>query len=253
MDGENNAIFIGKVLKEYDILDSTNLECERLLKEKKWPEGTVIIAKEQFAGRGQRGNTWESKPFSNLTVSYILYPKLQFPQEQFLLIQMVSLGIKDFLSHLTLKNVTIKWPNDIMVNDKKIAGILIQNSISRNQFNYSIVGIGLNVNQTVFPDNIGNPTSLENEGVVNNDLNSVLNTLSFFIEKRYMQLKSRKHEKIEEDYLFSLYRKNIKSSFKDMNNYFFEGKIIDVNEKGQLRILVEEKIKEYNFKEISFV
>ena len=137
----------------------------QLIKNTEVAEGTVVLAKEQTSGRGQVNNTWESSYGDNLLMSIVLYPEFLHAGNQFLLSKFVSLAIVDFLSYY-LENVTIKWPNDIYVGNKKIAGVLIENSLRGAFISSSVVGIGLNVNQTEFSSSIPNPTSLKNESNV---------------------------------------------------------------------------------------
>lgn len=125
------------------------------------PHGTVVMAREQTAGRGQRGNSWEAEPGANITLSLLLRPAGLHPSRQFIISQAVSLAIVGMLDALVAGHrVSIKWPNDIYVDDRKICGILIENSITGSGINHCIVGIGLNVNQTRFLSDAPNPVSL---------------------------------------------------------------------------------------------
>src|SRR5688572_32157531 len=130
---------------------STNDEASQLIESSdNVVEGTVVITNDQTSGRGQRGNTWISEPGKNLTFSLVMKPAFLSAQDQFLLNKAFSLGLYDYL-HITLKaTVKIKWPNDMLANDKKICGILIENQIQGQNIQHSVVGIGLNVNQENF-------------------------------------------------------------------------------------------------------
>lgn len=124
--------------------------------------GTAVMARVQTAGRGQRGNSWEAEPGMNITLSLLLRPEGIEPARQFIISQAVSLAIVEMLdSFIEADTVSIKWPNDIYVNDSKIAGILIENVISGSAISRSIVGVGLNVNQTEFLSDAPNPVSLK--------------------------------------------------------------------------------------------
>lgn len=124
--------------------------------------GTAVMARVQTAGRGQRGNSWEAEPGMNITLSLLLRPEGIEPARQFIISQAVSLAIVEMLdSFIGADAVSIKWPNDIYVNDSKIAGILIENVISGSAISRSIVGVGLNVNQTEFLSDAPNPVSLK--------------------------------------------------------------------------------------------
>ena len=124
------------------------------------PHGTVVMAREQTAGRGQRGNSWEAEPGCNITLSLLLRPEGLHPARQFVISQAVSLAIADMVSHFVAAPVSIKWPNDIYVDNRKICGILIENTITGTSIDRTIVGIGLNVNQTEFRSDAPNPVSM---------------------------------------------------------------------------------------------
>jgi BirA family biotin operon repressor/biotin-[acetyl-CoA-carboxylase] ligase len=130
---QNRIIEIAKV-------DSTNLYAERLVNEQNVPEGTIILTHEQTAGKGQGENVWLSEPFKNLTISMILYPRFLPIDQQFLLNEAVSLGVIDFIHTLLPQgSCKVKWPNDICYNSSKLAGILINNTISGSSFVTSII------------------------------------------------------------------------------------------------------------------
>lgn len=124
-------------------------------------EGLTVLCRRQTAGRGQRGNRWESEPDKNITMSLLLKPAGLHPSRQFLVSQAVSVAIVTVLSrYLPGHEVCIKWPNDIYVSDRKICGILIENSITQSGINHCIVGMGINVNQTRFFSDAPNPVSM---------------------------------------------------------------------------------------------
>ncbi len=125
------------------------------------PHGAVIAARAQTHGRGQRGNSWEAAPGCNLTFSQLLRPASIRPAESFILSMIVSLAIAETLQEfLPAGEVAIKWPNDIYVGDSKICGILIENSFCGSDFQHSVVGIGININQEAFLSDAPNPISL---------------------------------------------------------------------------------------------
>lgn len=253
MNTRLNTLFIGKVLLEYERLDSTNSQTERLLKEKKLAEGTVVFTMEQYSGRGQMGNSWFSDSFKNLAISIVLYPKIDFPNRQFALNQIISLGVMDCLSNLGIEGVKVKWPNDIMIEGKKVAGILIQNAISRKRISHSIVGIGININQDHFPENIGKPTSLYLETGQSFDIREVLQRLCVYIEYWYLKLAAGRFNEINEQYHNHLYLKNEPASFKDGSENIFEGKIVQVSKSGMLEIGTAKGSRHFMFKEVSLL
>ena len=183
-----DTLFTGQNIIEIASVDSTNNYIKNLLTTERPSEGTIVLAHTQSAGRGQMGNIWASEPGKNLTVSYVFYPSFLEATKQFYLNMAVALAVKDCCELLLDDEVRIKWPNDIYYCDKKIAGILIENSISGSNLTSSIVGIGLNVNQAEFHPSLPNPSSLKLIKGKNFVVLDVLNQLSHFLEKYYLQL-----------------------------------------------------------------
>ena len=144
-------------IKWYRTIDSTNTQAAREIDTA--AEGSVWIADYQTAGRGQRGNKWESSEGENLTFTILLRPEFLHPAQQFQISQVCALGVCRYLSDKGLPT-KIKWPNDIYIGNKKICGMLIENSVRGDKLAVSISGIGLNLNQTVFSSDAPNPTSL---------------------------------------------------------------------------------------------
>jgi len=186
--------------------ESTNRHALELLKKDRPAEGSVVITSHQTHGQGTDSNSWESEKGKNLTFSMILYPAFSADQ-QFILNKAISLGIYTFLkTELPQLNVSIKWPNDIYIGDKKICGILIQNSIIGYHFDYVVVGIGLNVNQEIFRSNAPNPVSLKLITGRDYDLNQVLDKLLSSILKQYSPEKPDVNGQIEKKYHQAMYR-----------------------------------------------
>lgn len=234
-------------------IDSTNIYASQLINENKATEGTVIVAKNQISGKGQAESKWESKPGENLTFSIIFCPTFLPVANQFSLSKSISLAIIDFLRTLGIKKIYIKWPNDIYVGDKKIAGILIENRIIGTEYKVAIVGLGININQTVFSSNIPNPTSLRiilnKELNISNCLNSILNSLN----KRYRLLKTKDYQQIDKDYLLSLYKLNQWATYSYQSENII-AKITGVNLYGKLILEKENKEKiECDLKEIKYM
>lgn len=156
---------------------STNSHLASIARE--CPHGTVVYTRKQTAGRGQRGNSWEAEPGKNITMSMLLRPDGLHPARQFVVSEAVSLAIVDVLTrHLPEMDVKIKWPNDIYVGDRKICGILIENSITSTGITHSIVGIGLNVNQSVFCSDAPNPVSMRQLTGEEYDLDALIGEFS---------------------------------------------------------------------------
>jgi BirA family transcriptional regulator, biotin operon repressor / biotin---[acetyl-CoA-carboxylase] ligase len=165
---------IGKELIWLQKTDSTNQYLQDMLKKSKMPEGTMVIADEQTEGRGQRGNHWESSTGENLTFSFIIYPDFLELTNQFMLSKIIALALFDLLIGYN-ENVKIKWPNDIYIGKKKIAGILLENVIKGTKISNTIVGIGLNINQKIFPEALPFASSLSLETGYDYKLPTILN------------------------------------------------------------------------------
>ena len=233
-------------------VDSTNNYARKLLSGDRPEEGTVIISGEQTKGRGYGENTWHSKRGKNLLFSIILYPQFISANTQFLISKVISLGIYDYLCTY-ISDVSIKWPNDIYVDDRKIAGILIENDLMGSSVKTSIVGIGININQEKFPNDIPNPVSLNQMIEKKLVLKDELKKLAGFLEKRYQMLAQGKVDKIQKDYHGKLFRLNEMSWYQNSDEQF-KAKIIGVSDYGQLILENQSgKTLEYNFKEVEFI
>lgn len=213
------------------------------------PEGTIVITSNQSKGRGQRGNSWEAVPGQNLTFSLILQPTFLEVSQQFFLTKVISLSLIDFLSETLATQCFIKWPNDIMVQDKKICGILIENNIASTRIAQAIVGIGLNVNQTNFSLNTATSMALLTGHTF--DLNSQLNLLLQKIEGRYLQLRAGKYQELKEAYHQNLYWLNEEHQFESAGK-FFSGTIKGADDIGKL-IVHHGKESKFDLKEIRFI
>lgn len=250
---QQNTLFIGKVLLHHEELPSTNTYAQELVAKSKPIEGTVISTFRQPQGRGQVGSKWESEPDKNLTLSVILYPTFLSPSQNFALNKAVALAVRHFVAELVPQQVVkVKWPNDIYVGTRKICGILIQNSLNRNALASSIVGIGVNVNQTIFSKDIPNPSSLQLENGKEYDLSSLIPLLCQHLEAMYLRLKSGQFAILDAEYLNHLYRYQESTLFQRINGSVFWGKISGISNSGQLLVSVEDGGEEaFDLKEIS--
>lgn len=239
------------IIRKNQVLSTNTLAIE-LLKKQELPEGTIIWADEQTEGRGQRGNSWESEAGKNLTFSVILYPHFLHVEEQFQLSKVTSLAMVDFLSTL-VDHTTIKWPNDIYVDNDKIAGILIENSIIGSDFEYIIIGIGLNINQMKFLSNASNPTSLRVlTGTVFN-LEEIFYSLCNSLEKRYNQLIDYETDLLNREYLSHLFRYNKLFPYQH-GQEIFSAKITGIDPFGAIILETEnEEIRKFGFREVEYV
>ncbi len=244
-----NSLFIGKKLQYLPHCHSTNKVAAELLTKSNPPEGMVVLTENQTAGKGQRGNHWESEPGKNLTFSIILYPNLLLIKDQFYLNMIISLGVADALKTELGIDVKVKWPNDILVNDKKISGILIENALRSTAIEHAIVGIGLNVNQTMFP--VEKATSMAELTLMNYDLNNVFNQVIQSIEKYYLLIRSGDLKRIKQAYLSNLYWINEVHLFE--SDGVFSGQIVDIDDGGKLVVESNQQRDAYDIKEISFL
>jgi len=249
-----STLFVGQNLIKLLAVDSTNNFMKSMVSNSEpLPEGTVIMAENQFQGRGQVESKWHAEPGKNLTFSILLHPVFLAPGDQFRLNMAVSVAIQRALGTLIGEGLSVKWPNDIYFGDKKLGGILIENIISGSRIKASIVGIGINVNQEVFENDLvsraGSICQILQKKV---DLVSLLAQICSHIEVAYLKLKAGNYINLRQDYMNHLYRFNIKANYRQ-NGELIEGKIIDVSEKGILSMETERGVVAYNFKEIEFV
>ena len=233
--------------------DSTNAYLKDLLFHNQIEDFTVVMAHTQLKGRGQMGTSWLSEPGKNLTFS-VLVRSLNSPvSEQFLLNIYVSLAIYDTLTQLQVPDLKIKWPNDIMSGHSKICGILIENILSGQHIQASIVGIGLNVNQLSF-NNLPNVSSLKLLLGRSLDLDELLLNIVENLKKLIAQYGKMDRGNLFERYETILFRKDKPSTFKNQDDEMFMGFIKGVSDAGKLKILMEDNIlKEFNLKEVKLL
>ncbi len=248
-------ISIGNKVIEYSRIDSTNTKARELLRKGEISEGAVVVAFEQYAGKGYAQNSWESNPGENLTASFVLQPTFVAPQYQFWLTRVLSLALRDTVNFYLHAQpaVSIKWPNDIYVANKKIAGILVENSIMGDKIKDSICGIGLNVNQTVFLSGAPNPVSLKQLSGFGYDTKEMLSRIAGFISHWYTLLRDEQWSIIDKEYLQSIYLLQTLATFR-AEDKMFQGTIQGTDHYGRLQIKTAEgSLKLFDFKEISFV
>ena len=227
--------------------------------------GTVVYTDRQTAGRGQRGNSWESEPFKNVTMSILLRPKNVAPNQQFWLSEISALAVERELSKY-IGNVSIKWPNDIYYKDFKICGMLIEHSLSGGKICYTIPGIGINVNQQVFLSDAPNPISLANvlghEVPTSEILDGIVDEILTMCD-----LLPEKADEIHREFLSKLYRRDgfheyqstIRSTSADglsvlEEGEHFQARIVNVHPDGMLDLMTTEgHIHTFAFKEVAFV
>ena len=231
-------------------IHSTNIYAFELLRQKNSVEGTVITTNYQEQGKGQMGQKWESEQGKNLQFSIVMSPKLEI-DNQFQLSQLVAISLKEWLDTMAVDDVKIKWPNDILVKGKKIAGVLIENSIQGREISHSIIGIGLNVNQEVFANFTRPATSLRLELDRFWDLQLLLVDLLEVFRSNYVQYISGKLN-LQQMYLNSLFGFGTPQSYSDEEGEFL-GVILGVSPSGKLQVNRNGKLKSYDLKELKFL
>lgn len=240
-------------IKRFRQIESTNITAENWINTERPPEGSAVVAQYQTHGSGMAGNTWESEAGKNLLASFILYPDFLDAADQFMINKVVSLAVKECVRNFVVdQTVCIKWPNDIYAGNFKIAGILSRNSVSGNCLNYSVVGVGLNVNQDIFSNDLPNATSMKLISNHNFDVEKVLHNLGDYFAKYYEWLRGGKREQIDELYHNSLYKIGRKAPFMSMGKKF-TGEIVGVTQFGFLQISVNGQIKEFDIKDVQFL
>lgn len=249
-------------IRWFDTVDSTNTQ---LMKDREsLPDRSVYAALFQTAGRGQKGNRWESRPGENLTFSLLLKPVFLSVADQFILSQIVALGLLDYLKDHGVK-ASIKWPNDIYAGDRKICGTLIENTLSEGHIAASIAGIGLNLNQKEFDPSISNPTSLSLETGKTFDVKEELPRLLASIFNYCDRLESPyARNGFDALYLEKLYRRGQWHAFEEMpandiptehrTGRRVEARILGID--NSARLLLEHRdgtLHAYGFKEIKYI
>lgn len=230
--------------------ESTNSLLKELSLKEKLPEGYLVYTDFQTAGKGQPGNSWESENGKNLLFSILIYPHNILITEQFILSQITSLAIKKVLDNYT-GDITIKWPNDIYWKEKKICGILIENSLLRDKIDKCIIGIGLNINQEIFTSNAPNPVSLKQITGKETDRDKILQNIHHQLITLY---KNTDIENIQKEYHHNLYRNEGFHPYTDATTKEnFLARIEKVEPDGKLILITEiGERKEYYFKEVIF-
>lgn len=242
---------IGDVIIELSEIDSTNNYAMRLIDEGMAEHGMTIRADFQTKGKGQFANLWLAEESKNLLISIIIDTKAFAIEKQFFLNAATCLSVAEMLmTNYNIPHVSIKWPNDIYAGDKKIAGILIENSLRGTQWTNAVVGIGLNVNQALFSD-LNRATSILNETNVKQKVNFVLKNILKILNKQFLKIGTKEHE-LFESFNLNLYKLNKEIIFIKKNE-MYKGIIKGVNVQGELELEVEGKMKRFKHKEIELV
>lgn len=242
---------IGDVIIELSEIDSTNNYAMRLIDEGMAEHGMIVRADFQTKGKGQLANLWLAEESKNLLISAIIDTREFAIEKQFFLNAATCLSVAEMLmTNYNIPHVSIKWPNDIYAGDKKIAGILIENSLRGSQWTNAVVGIGLNVNQAVFSD-LNRATSMFNQTQEKQKVKSVLKNLLKILNKHFLKI-GNNEDALFEAFNLNLYKVNKEIAFTKKNE-LYKGIVKGVNAFGELEVEVAGKLKRYRHKEIELV
>ena len=234
-------------------IDSTNSYLKKLVAETNPEDYTVVVTATQESGRGQMGTVWQSEPGKNLTCSVFKRTKSIALEDNFIISMVVSIALIKTLEYFQIPKLNIKWPNDILSEQKKICGILIENVIKSNTIEATIIGIGSNVNQIDFPG-LPRATSMQLLRGKSFEIDEVLQKLMENLKIYFSNLKLDRKEKLKAIYLSLLFRKDKPSTFADTSGNHLTGIIKGVSSTGHLEVLLEDEVIRYfNFKEIELL
>lgn len=243
------------MIYHFDTTTSTNDDA----RDEKYHEGDVVWADFQTAGRGQRGHEWHSRKGENLTFSVVLEPTFVPVAEQFSVSEVVALSLVDMLAEYGIE-ARIKWTNDIYVGDKKLVGILIEHSLASTSLRRTIVGVGINVNQTEFDTALPNPVSMAQLLGKELDTEEVLRNFLTHLQSNYEALREmqnaecRMRNSLHQRYNSLLYRLNEYHTYALPMGEKVSAKILGTAPNGALRLEDKEgEIKDYLFKEVEFI
>ena len=234
-------------------IDSTNDFLKDYSRNQLVENFTTVVTQKQTNGKGQMGAVWNSEEGKNLVMSILIKDLLRSVDEIFHLNVAITLSIIQVLKLYNIPNITVKWPNDILSENKKICGILIENSIISESKIESIVGIGLNINQLYF-ENLPKASSMAL--IVNKefDLEIILNKVIFQIKKNCSYILSGQSSKLWEEYHNNLYKMKTPMTFQNVNQIRFMGIIQGVSQEGKLLVKLEDgSVKAFGIKEIQFL
>jgi BirA family biotin operon repressor/biotin-[acetyl-CoA-carboxylase] ligase len=238
-----------KEIHLYNTIDSTNVEAQRLLTNPSIiAHGTTLVALSQTAGKGQFGRPWHTEPGQHLAMTIILKPEAT-AQDLPRFSKLISLAICMVLEKLDPAfHPKIKWPNDIYLNEKKAAGILIENALAGNRIQHLVVGIGINVNETAFPTELPNAISLRMISVKEFDILEIAKS----IQAKILSIIESESRGYANEYSDRLFMKNKIAEF-DQQGKSVHGEIIDVDDQGRLVLLIDDQLKSYYTHEIKWI
>lgn len=231
-----NTLFVGKVCIFLDTVPSTQTYLKTLYAKSKPIEGTAILSYDQTNGYGQRNAPWIGEKGSNIALSLILYPNFLSYNKAFFLSMAIALSVKKAVDQCLHLTTHVKWPNDLMLNERKVAGILIETSLNNSAIEKAFCGIGINVNQQEFGELNHIATSMKIATGLNFELDEVSKVLMEWIEKYYFQLKAGRYTEVLQEYNDVLHRKGELIDLRKQNEGIFKAKLLGVTEEGKLEL-----------------
>ncbi|MBE7175681.1 MAG: biotin--[acetyl-CoA-carboxylase] ligase [Mucilaginibacter polytrichastri] len=248
-----SGLFVGQKFVHFAEIGSTNdFLKDKLANSEPLPDGTVIMADSQTAGRGQAGSRWHSAAGRNITASILFYPSKLAVNQQFDLNRAVSIALCETLRTFSGADVRIKWPNDLFVSGRKLCGMLIENTLSGGRIRASVVGFGINVNQADFPDDAGGPVSLVKIMGVESDRLALLGLLCSAIERKYLELLDGRHDHLRAEYDGLLLNMQKNAAFR-AGERTFQGRITGTTPEGQLKMDTEKGTELFSIKTITYL
>ena len=226
---------IGVPFIEIGTVDSSNNYAMRQIQAQMAEHGTVYFAHYQTGGKGQRGKNWNAEQGANITLSCVLKSNMLSIDNKFVISVFIALSCFDLFFSLVNDQISIKWPNDIYWKDRKAGGILIENVLQGKDWKYAIAGIGLNINQTLFPDELSNPVSLKQITGKEYDPIILAKELCKFLNARWQMIVDGRQSQLLQDYNNNLYKLGEIVTFKNDQTYF-TAMVKGVNEHGDLII-----------------
>ena len=230
-------------------IDSTNRYLADLVSKIPLKDYAVVMAQYQSAGQGQRGSNWQSEKGKNLIISILKKNIKTKVQDQFEINMRISMAVLITLNTFGIPNLSVKWPNDILSDNKKISGVLIQLIVKKEIIKQAIIGIGINVNQTHF-NNLPQASSMKSITGTAFDIEALTTELMTQL-KHYFDVTNT--DKLMTEYESVLFRKNKPSTFVNIQGVSFVGTIQGVSKRGMLRVKSEKVIEEFDLKSIQMI
>jgi BirA family biotin operon repressor/biotin-[acetyl-CoA-carboxylase] ligase len=237
---------------EIPTLESTNIHAMEQARARLAAPGTAFFAHAQTRGKGQRGRQWHSAPGENIAISLLVEPPDRNPAHGFPLSCATAMGCYDFYKSLAGDETAIKWPNDIYWRDRKAGGILIENIIRSGRWEMAVVGIGININQTLFDPSLPNPVSLRQ--ITGKQFEPVVlaRSLCEYLDYRYRALKAGEWTSIYHDYLDALFGKGRRFRFRS-GEEIFEATVTGITEDGQLELSADGWFRQFAFGQLEWL